>query len=199
MDNEFLLKEGEKTAKQIAKFLNLYTKNMEPNGQIIHNIVKEFFGDKITDIDNEFFRTFTIDNYIGIVYKDKIIKIIKEFLKNNFEIAEDGHKIYYFENTKHKNHIYEFKNLIKKEIKEDTKFESYEQLINMPYEEYLKTKHWKNKSKKCKIYAGFKCQKCGSKDNLAAHHLTYIRLGKEYYKDLICLCGECHKKIHNLK
>jgi predicted RNA-binding Zn-ribbon protein involved in translation (DUF1610 family) len=42
-----------------------------------------------------------------------------------------------------------------------------------------------------KILAKYTCQKCGSKNNLQAHH--------QILKDdnsLICLCGECHSKQH---
>jgi len=72
-----------------------------------------------------------------------------------------------------------------------------QRLKTMPYSEYLLTDHWKKKSYNCKQKVGFKCQKCNSKENLVAHHLTYEHCGEEWGKDLICICDECHKKEHN--
>lgn len=69
----------------------------------------------------------------------------------------------------------------------------------MPYKEYLQTEHWKKTSYECKKRAGFKCKKCKSTENLHAHHLSYENRGDDFEKfDLICLCKECHEKIHKL-
>lgn len=41
------------------------------------------------------------------------------------------------------------------------------------------------------IYDG--CQRCGSKENLEIHHLTYL---SPKFKDLIILCRNCHRQLH---
>lgn len=64
------------------------------------------------------------------------------------------------------------------------------------YKAYIKSAAWKARSEACIARAGFRCQACGKarKDGvtLQAHHLTYIRLGKEQPSDLMCLCKSCH-------
>ena len=69
------------------------------------------------------------------------------------------------------------------------------------YKNYLKTAHWKNL--RLNIYRKYnrKCCKCGKSLQLRdanAHHLTYDNIGHENEDDLILVCHECHKKIHNI-
>ena len=42
-----------------------------------------------------------------------------------------------------------------------------------------------------------KCQKCKTKNADEVHHLTYENLFKEKLEDLISVCHDCHKKIHD--
>jgi hypothetical protein len=88
--------------------------------------------------------------------------------------------------------------LIENEKEKLKKIEELKKIKTIPYNEYLQTEHWKNKSYKCKQLAGFKCQKCNSNKNLQVHHLTYERRGEEQTTDLMCLCDICHKKEHNI-
>lgn len=68
------------------------------------------------------------------------------------------------------------------------------------YREYLKGEHWKNVKKSFYKVNARKCVECSSTVNLNLHHLTYDRLGKERLSDLVCLCEDCHHKLHeNLK
>lgn len=67
----------------------------------------------------------------------------------------------------------------------------------MPYKEYLQTDHWKQTRKKALKKAKYKCELCGSKENLNAHHKTYERKGNELPEDLIVLCEICHSTHHN--
>jgi len=64
------------------------------------------------------------------------------------------------------------------------------------YEEYLKTKHWTNIKKLMYKTFYYQCSACKKKKDLAVHHLTYERVGEEKLSDLIYLCRDCHKSIH---
>lgn len=62
------------------------------------------------------------------------------------------------------------------------------------YDMFKKTSEWKAMSDDCIIKANMQCEKCGSSDQLVAHHLEYTG---DFYKDkLQCLCGKCHKEEH---
>ena len=66
----------------------------------------------------------------------------------------------------------------------------------MPYDEYLRTERWTKKAKRCKGGAGWKCQICNNSPPLHVHHRTYKNRGNEHWSDLIAVCIECHKMIH---
>lgn len=68
---------------------------------------------------------------------------------------------------------------------------------NIPYKEYLKTKHWKIIRAKALKRANNHCQLCGSKYRLQVHHNNYKHLWHEHPDDLIVLCDNCHRKFHN--
>jgi len=71
------------------------------------------------------------------------------------------------------------------------------ELRDMPYKEYLQTKHWQEIRKKALHRANYKCQLCSSKENLNVHHNTYENRGCEKEEDLIVLCQKCHGKFHD--
>ena len=77
------------------------------------------------------------------------------------------------------------------------------------YYNYIKSEAWQRKRRQyftSKLYntyprgkkAGkFVCKKCGVDNDLHLHHRTYKRLGCEMIAvDLVPLCGECHKEVH---
>lgn len=66
------------------------------------------------------------------------------------------------------------------------------------YQKYLTSKKWRSTRKMMLIIAEYKCQHCGSEENLEIHHKHYKTLFKEKYKDLIVLCRTCHEKQHNI-
>lgn len=67
----------------------------------------------------------------------------------------------------------------------------------MPYEEYLRTPHWKRKREDKLRAAGHRCQVCNSGSGiLDVHHRTYERLGEELDMDLTVLCRGCHRRHH---
>lgn len=65
------------------------------------------------------------------------------------------------------------------------------------YQLYLKSDHWicfrrriatvKSRCRGCHVKAGRR---------LDVHHITYERLGAEIDSDVICLCRDCHAKVH---
>lgn len=67
------------------------------------------------------------------------------------------------------------------------------------YKEYLQSEDWRLIRVKRLRADNFTCQKCGSKQNLQVHHLTYERVGCECIKDLITLCKDCHSEVHGIK
>ena len=69
----------------------------------------------------------------------------------------------------------------------------------MLYGDYLNSDWWKQRSERTKKLAGYKCELCGSGDGLQVHHLAYYNLGHEDDKQLLCLCQNCHHRIHHLR
>jgi hypothetical protein len=71
--------------------------------------------------------------------------------------------------------------------------------LNIRYKEFLKTKYWKRIAAFIKK-RDKKCLRCGKTTNLHAHHKNYGHHGFEHLhlKDIITLCGGCHKAEHGL-
>ena len=68
------------------------------------------------------------------------------------------------------------------------------------YNEYLKSKEWKQIRDLYFIGKSKKCIVCGSKKYINLHHKSYKRLGGiNEIKDLITVCRSCHKKIHDIE
>jgi len=65
-----------------------------------------------------------------------------------------------------------------------------------PYKDYLKSKKWRELRETILQRDNYTCTRCGSKNNLQVHHLTYKRLKHEKPEDLITLCKQCHYKEH---
>jgi len=74
---------------------------------------------------------------------------------------------------------------------------SPEELAALPYDEYLKTDHWKQVRSTAYGAAGGRCQLCNSGGEVHAHHRTYDNLGHEKPSDVTVLCAECHAKFHD--
>jgi 5-methylcytosine-specific restriction endonuclease McrA len=77
-------------------------------------------------------------------------------------------------------------------------------LSGLPYDDYLKSEHWRETRERKLLRSGYRCQgyrgfhvKCVAEGvQLDVHHLTYARLGRELESDLIVLCHDCHGKAH---
>ena len=71
------------------------------------------------------------------------------------------------------------------------------------YKLYLQTNHWKDLRSK-KLEKNPICQFCKKEKATQVHHLRYCDgngksiLYKEKSSDLLSVCEDCHKKIHNI-
>lgn len=68
----------------------------------------------------------------------------------------------------------------------------------MKYEDYLKTEHWRTMRRLALEHADYRCQLCGSTDDLHVHHREYNPYN-ERLSDLTVLCGNCHARFHGVK
>lgn len=66
------------------------------------------------------------------------------------------------------------------------------------YEAYLKTQEWSDKRQRVLVRDNFLCQGCLINRATQVHHTTYSHLGKELFFQLISLCDDCHKNIHDI-
>lgn len=75
----------------------------------------------------------------------------------------------------------------------------------LTYDEYLTTVHWKIIASEVKEIADNKCQICESEEKPHhAHHISYEIKGIEFLpisnlKKMLCVCGSCHKKLHDIQ
>lgn len=60
------------------------------------------------------------------------------------------------------------------------------------YLDYMASSAWQERRLAKLEQAKFRCKRCGARDGLEVHHLTYERLGREDTRDLIVLCKSCH-------
>ena len=76
--------------------------------------------------------------------------------------------------------------------------------LSFEYKLYMQSAPWRILSDMVKQRAGYTCEICsavgkkiGGFATLHVHHLTYERFGEEDMSDLVCLCSNCHRKVHN--
>ena len=68
------------------------------------------------------------------------------------------------------------------------------------YEWYIGSKQWQEKRFQRMQIDNHKCVLCGSRYNLQVHHVDYGNLGiEDLAEDLVTLCRNCHKRIHEFK
>ncbi|RKU22958.1 hypothetical protein C6499_19170 [Candidatus Poribacteria bacterium] len=76
------------------------------------------------------------------------------------------------------------------------------ELRRMPYEEYLQTPEWKQRTRMMRARFDNRCQTCNSNGGgrpLEVHHRHYDDVGYEKPTDLTVLCRECHQLIHRMR
>jgi len=69
---------------------------------------------------------------------------------------------------------------------------------NLPYNEYLETKHWKRVAKAVRKAYGNRCQLCHSDSRLNVHHNNYECKWNETLRDVLLLCQDCHRTHHGI-
>ena len=81
----------------------------------------------------------------------------------------------------------------------ESETEPLEYLNSLPYDVYLRTRHWEEVRVRVLEYAGYRCQVCNAGEHdemLCVHHRTYQNRGREHWADLIVLCSTCHSLFH---
>ncbi len=69
---------------------------------------------------------------------------------------------------------------------------------SIAYEEYLRSPRWRATRRRYKAQRPWACYVCGTTFRLHLHHRTYARLGREKLDDLVPLCHDHHKRVHEL-
>jgi len=183
-------------AKKFMKYLIHLIDTIKKFEGILASVEK-----KINDKDEEFKK----DNKEKIIdLKNKIINKIASYKKEIKSYKENGSASVckkcineYLEEERMGEK--RFEDFIKRETNFNPSFDidEYFYLRNIPYTEYLQTKHWKNIREIALLRANHKCRMCGSKEKLQVHHNTYNNLGNERNEDLTVLCKECHEFLHD--
>ena len=95
---------------------------------------------------------------------------------------------------------YKLYSMLVSDFPHDNRGEIKNYILSIPYKEFLESIYWKIISSTIKHRAK-KCQMCGKRTGLQVHHKNYNNHGQELQNmsDLVVLCRDCHKKIHNLK
>lgn len=65
------------------------------------------------------------------------------------------------------------------------------------YNRYLLSPAWSKKRVAVLKRANFMCEGCQEKTAVQVHHLTYRRVGNEMLFDLVAVCHDCHRIIHD--
>jgi len=65
------------------------------------------------------------------------------------------------------------------------------------YNQYLNTPQWREKRERVLERDNYLCQGCRVNQATQVHHLTYERIGNEMLFDLIAVCNDCHKRVHD--
>jgi 5-methylcytosine-specific restriction endonuclease McrA len=61
----------------------------------------------------------------------------------------------------------------------------------------LEPKAYRELSKRVRERDRWRCQNCGTSDSLQVHHMKWrSRLGDDSLENLITLCAQCHKLLH---
>jgi 5-methylcytosine-specific restriction endonuclease McrA len=64
---------------------------------------------------------------------------------------------------------------------------------------YREQREWKVRRVQALVWAGHRCQTCGSGDTtLDVHHNSYQNYGDEKPQDLVVLCCSCHELFHGI-
>lgn len=128
---------------------------------------------------------FQCKNCGGIVNKNLPLS----FKKYREEIRDELNE-YRYEEWKNKIHFHYLS------VKDDIQENNFWNSKRGKYIKYLSSEDWKKVRELVLKRDENKCQKCKTKNADEVHHLTYENLFNEKLEDLISVCHDCHKKIH---
>lgn len=72
----------------------------------------------------------------------------------------------------------------------------------LDYTKHINSDRWERRRQQAIQDVGGTCQfikngkLCGSTDRIQVHHLSYDNLGNEKPEDLLVVCRECHRRVH---
>jgi hypothetical protein len=92
--------------------------------------------------------------------------------------------------------LFEYRLYIKIAVEQGTRTTLWWCLQQLPYRQYLQTRHWQALRETGLQHSGYRCQVCNGQGPLHVHHRTYERLGHEHPTDLLVLCAACHELFH---
>jgi len=89
-----------------------------------------------------------------------------------------------------------------KKLHKPKKYEEPDLYIGSPEwyrdkQEYLESDKWARTRQTRLDIDSNECVKCGEKNKLEIHHITYKRLFNENIYDLVTLCRSCHQEVHD--
>lgn len=70
-------------------------------------------------------------------------------------------------------------------------------LFMLHKEAYLKSPAWHQKRQQTLQRDNYACIECGCHTNLNVHHIRYTNIFNEPLADLLTLCSDCHKTLHD--
>lgn len=65
------------------------------------------------------------------------------------------------------------------------------------YNEYLKSDEWLKKRTRVLERANNQCEGCRNRRATQVHHLNYKHVFNEFLFELVALCDECHRRLHD--
>jgi hypothetical protein len=65
------------------------------------------------------------------------------------------------------------------------------------YDKYLESSEWHEKRLLALKRDEYKCQSCLTRKAVEVHHLTYQRVFNEPLFDLVAVCNQCHRGLHD--
>ena len=77
------------------------------------------------------------------------------------------------------------------------RMEEKDEFTRWYYDEYLKSDEWRERRKLVLERANHICEGCLVSPASVVHHTNYDNVGDEVLFDLVALCHDCHRKIHN--
>jgi len=63
-------------------------------------------------------------------------------------------------------------------------------------QEYRLSEWWNNKREAVLSVCKSECMRCNKTKGTIVHHLTYEHLGNETLRDIVILCKQCNKWVH---